>query len=314
MPRRSTLRALLCLSLWGPALAACAAAPAPAPACRFSEVDSLSLRSVQDHPVVTVSANGEPVNMLLDTGAETSVVTRATALRLRLPLEGGSAEAVTGIDGIRFQQVARATLALTGRGRVVRALVTDLPPGMEGIAGVLGVDVLSEYDIDLDQPGGRLTLLRAADCAADNVPWSARSWRFPAAFTTHGRVLIPVQLGEVAVEALLDTGVDHTVVAMDAARRAGLSDSELSNGTPFSFLGAALQAVTMREVLLPEVRVGPERFTSVPVQVPDATLPGANMLLGNDYLSHRRLLISWQRRAVFVRIEDQAKPVPPVAP
>ena len=305
MRKQSAFRAVLNLLLWGLALAACTPAPAPARSCRLSAVDSLSLRSIRDHPVVTVSVNGEPVNMLLDTGAETSVVTRAAASRLQLPTENGSAAPVIGIDGARVWPVARATLALTGRGRVLRLPVADLPPDMDGISGIVGVDVLSDYDLDLDQPNGRLTLLRAENCTAQDAPWPTlwpgRSFPLPSAFTPRGRVLVPVGLGEVTVQALLDTGVDRTVLARDAARRAGVTEAQIDSGTPMSFLGAALQTLTMREILLPTVQIGPERFTSMPVQVPESTLPGVNMLLGNDYLSRHRVLISWQRRVVFVR-------------
>ena len=167
---------------------------------------------------------------------------------------------------------------------------------------MLGVDVLSDYEVDLDQPGGKLTLRSAEGCTADDSPWPGRgSWPLPAAFTTHGRVLVPLHLGDVPVQAMLDTGVDHSVLDAETARRAGVTTAQLGSGTPSSFLGAALQPVTMREVSLPDVRIGPERFKAVPVEVPDMPLPGMNMLLGNDYLSRRQVLISWRRRAVFVR-------------
>ena len=287
-----------------PALAACAAPAPPAPACLQSAVDSLSLRAVRGRPVVTASVNGEPVNMLLDTGAETTLLTRAAAARLHLPLDRERTATVTGVDGISRQWAARATAALTGRGRVLDLVVFDLPGDLDGLSGVLGVDVLSDYDVSLDQPGGRITLVRTSGCTPDDAPRPGRWVRLPAAFTPRGRILAPVRLGDVTAQALLDTGEADWVVSPELARRAGVTDKQVAEGAPSSFLGAALKTLTMHTVQLPDVQVGPDRFSNLPVVVPETALAGVNMLLGNDYLSQRRVFISWARQAVFV--EDKA--------
>lgn len=298
MPRRrGCALAVLCVL----PLAACAAAPPHGPACRPTMVDSLALRSLDGHPVVTVSLNGNPVDMLLDTGAEGSVVTRATALRLGLTPGGAGRATITGIDGTRVLDVVRATVSLTGRGRSLSLPVVDLPGGMDSLAGVVGTDVLSDLDLDFDEAGAQVTLRRSTGCTADDLPSPGRWTRLPAAFTPQQRVLVPVRLGAITVQALLDSGVPASILSAETARRTGITDERVAAGAPFLFIGAALQPITGHSVRLDDVQVGVEPPGPMTVDVLPAELPWVNMLLGNEWLSRHRVVISWARRAVYVR-------------
>ena len=299
-PSRPSLRFLL-LSVLLAVPPAAAAAP-----CRSDVVDSLSIHSAGGHPVVTVSVNGEPVSMLLDTGADTTVVTPALAARLGLRVQAAAGDVATGLGGGAGVPVATATarVGLTGRPARQRILVLDLPGATGPIAGLAGVDILSGFDLDLDLPGGQVLLRRTASSCTDRdaPPWPGLpAERLPVRITPRNRVLVPVTLGALEVQAVLDTGVDGPILARDAAMRAGITDAEWRRGAPASFMGVGLRPVPIRMVRVPALAVGGEHLGAQDVAVPEVGPPGVEMLLGSDYLMTRRVLISWSRRALWVR-------------
>ncbi len=53
-------------------------------ACKLQRVVEWPVRAVRNHIVVDGAINGQPVGLVLDTGAQRSVILRATALRLDL--------------------------------------------------------------------------------------------------------------------------------------------------------------------------------------------------------------------------------------
>lgn len=105
-------------------------------------------------PVLPVGVSGDGadtvmVPMLLDTGADVSLLPTDTVRRLRLPRV--DTLVVSGFGGLKLEAaVHAATLRLGGTQLVARVVASD--------EALLGRDVLEQFELELDGPRGRLTL------------------------------------------------------------------------------------------------------------------------------------------------------------
>ncbi len=105
------------------------------------------------------------------------------------------------------------------------------------VDGVLGTDVLRWFAVDLDAPGGQMTLYRAEPCWIAAPPWpgpaiqlagvvvNRHSLEFPR------RILLPIELDGVAATALLDTGSQSSAVTLTLAGRVGVTDARAEDGS-----------------------------------------------------------------------------------
>jgi len=122
-----------------------------------------------------IGAEGEPVWLLLDTGANRSALDAGFAERSGLPVsEGGRVEGSAGVieaGGTRVTDLRLGDLVLP----VIEPTTSDLSglqgPGGEPAVGILGSDALAGLVVTLDFAGGRIAIAapsdatsRAADC------------------------------------------------------------------------------------------------------------------------------------------------------
>ena len=246
-------------------------------------------------PFVPASIGGTPVTMLLDTGSDGMLVTPEVAAALQLPPDPGRSTRLLGtggsrdapnvmLRGLRIGTAALSTLS-------VPVLALPLVPRTEpALAGLLGAPLLADYDLDLDVPRGRMTLLTG--CGAPGPDMT------PLPLTVQdGQVLAPVWVNGVALLALLDTGSRATILTAPAAARAGLGRSPSSANTARGVDGAPLAIGHARARSL---QLGERTMTDVPVSIAPLALGRADMVLGLDQLGQRRVVISYRTRRAWI--------------
>ena len=155
--------------------------------------------------VVPVVLDGQMARMVVDTGAERTVLTRAAVARLGLRLDpyvdsilrgaGGRLETYRNADvghaslgGMRLPQRAGAKLSLS---------VTDMALGADGL---LGGDLLRHFTLTLDFAAGTLALGPAGSRAGGNAVALRRLWP--------DLLLATVRLDGRALVALVDTELE----------------------------------------------------------------------------------------------------------
>ncbi|MGE5565247.1 MAG: aspartyl protease family protein [Parcubacteria group bacterium] len=174
-------------------------------------------------PTLKATVNGHPVNALLDSGAQYSVIDRAFADDLKLPQSFAPLLAV-GVGG--DTQFGRgATVDVKAGGLTLSQLkagVLDIGPLADRKKGlgaplILGQDVLRQVVADIDFPNRRLLL---AAPKAHPVPAGAKSVPVRA----QGRALTTqLWINGHAVEAVIDTGASMVLaLAENVAETAGL--------------------------------------------------------------------------------------------
>lgn len=174
---------------------------------------------------VAASVNGTPVNALLDSGAQYSVIDRAFAERLSLSSALDPPMVAVGVGG--QPQVARGARADIGVGALTLSglSVASLELGpVSRIAGlsvplILGQDMLNRVIADIDFPGNRLRLHASG---AYPLPDGATA----APVRGEGRALLAqVVLEGEPLDVIVDTGASGALaLTSSVAQEVGLLD------------------------------------------------------------------------------------------
>lgn len=288
-------------------LAACATPPPPGPAapgCTLARAASVPLRDARNFMLAPVSLDGQPLDFIVDTGAETSTVTPHAAAALHLPPDTRHASLLLGIAGpFRAPNVLVRSFAV---GDVVRSdqslsvgRMPHFPSGQPPVSGLLGADVLAGYDVDLDLPHGRMALYTPRDCSGF-VPWR-NAVAVPLARTRSGLVFVDVIVNGSTVRALLDTGARTTLLAREAAANLGITQSQLAGDPHRIGIGIGMGNVDVRQHRFASLGLPGAIEHNTIANVAEIKLPGVQMLLGADYLGARRVWISYSTGRLFLR-------------
>lgn len=288
------------------ALAACARpVPADLAACAPQRKADVPLLVRGGVPYMTARINGQPATMLLDTGANVTIVAPAAAARFGLREEPGSDMIGHDAGGVLAVAGARADRLALGDAELLQERVFVGPlalPGVDGqpIDGLIGTDVLANFDVDLDLPNERMTLYRANPCPGAGPPWSEASTRVEAATSGPGQLHVILQLDGIRLASLLDTGVSITTVSRRVALATGVSELDLALAPRVRSASLTQQGFESRARRFRELRVGDDVRRRPVLLVGDLPAAAGDALLGGDYLTSRRVWLSFRTGQVAV--------------
>jgi hypothetical protein len=263
-------------------------------------------------PVIDVRVGGVTVPMVVDTGANTTVVDPAL-----VPGDGALRVPGGGAGGPLPDIPLRAVGDLSIGGRVLPnrvAAAADLVGlfGVDGPRGILGADVLGEHVLEIDPAQKRVRLFPAGATGPDPT----------------GLVAIPVErfagglLKTVAslagsggptdgsgrpIGLLVDTGGERTVLSWHAVNPLGLLPGAKGTRRIGEAVGADGHLTPVYEAALPGLQVGALR--RAPGSLAVANLPAARRLLGEgavgvlgvDLLLQGRLIVDAPGGTVWVQ-------------
>jgi predicted aspartyl protease len=291
---------LLLLLLAG--LAGCAAPEN----CALVPLAEMPLDTRANLMFVTAVIAGQQVRLLVDTGAERTVLTQDAVARLGLSHDSRHMTRSSGIGGSSANWDADIHGIVLGQTRfpvdhvAVGNFTIDHIDGPR-TDGLLGADILLAFDMDIDTAGHRLTLYRVRRCPDAVPPWREAAIRIDGVDARRDRLLVPITLDGEAGMAILDTGAQATTIGMAMARRLGLSPASLENDRTIMARGAAPLPVAVHVHRFRELVVGGEARIEGPTLavVPNGTAIG-DALLGGDFLRGRRVWLSFATRRLFV--------------
>jgi len=291
---------LCCLALALPAGRALAAEGGCAPHLR-AQLNISPLGA----PVVTLNVNGAPVQLLLDTGAERTVLTAAAARRVGLRPDFRHARLVRGFGSrvraaeVRAVRVAAGSMALPALDFMVVPLSLPRAEG-EQIDGVLGADMLDRFDIDLNFGQHIVLLYDPADCANPELPWLRDYVAVPGSLSRHLHVAFPITLDGHALTAFIDTGAERSLLDSSASGRLGLDPKALRHDEAVEMQGVSSRTVTAREHRFNQLGVADEVLLSPTVGVTALRMDDADVLVGADLLNHERIWLSYAAHRIYI--------------
>lgn len=307
------------------ALGACAMNGGAADHCDMAHITDLKLERHGQGFYTTVGINAKPVLMRVDTGSELNLIRARDARALGLTFRGFQTVEIHGVGGLRSANYAEAHDVRLGEahGSDLDLVAVDEIPAPEPVAGILGMDFLYSYDIDLDFVGGRLRLYKALHgCSTpqavisgplyevDLVQYETRSTTDPN-FLPSRRLspAIAVTVNGVKLRALVDTGADHTFMFRNSAARAGISQNQLAGAV--TARGVGPRAIRGDVRIGAPVTIGDLTISNMPIVVGDQrsdSETGVDVLLGNDFLTRVHVWISHSSNALILQFPPTASP------
>jgi predicted aspartyl protease len=287
--------------------------------CSLSLVSRLPLTLSSSGLLVPVTLDGQPAQLIFDTGSFTSILSVAAANRIGLRhtrTEETDAVMATlgGIGGGRSAMgVTARTMDLGGlKGRDVNLLAADFRPALGD--GLLSIDLISKYDVDLDFPDHQVILYEPiGDCRAPSAFLASPLYSVPLRpFGRDRRPRVTVSIGGQEVVAMLDTGAGHSAIFRQAAGRLGLHMDDLAADPHAHAAGVGPNAVrSVRHVFAP-VTIGDLTFDHMSVDIlDDHASDDVQMLLGADFQHAVHLWISYSSGTLIMQYPPRpSKKVP----
>jgi predicted aspartyl protease len=290
-------------------LAACQDPSAPSTTayrCTVQRTAVLPVALVRGFLLVPGELNGNRAMFVVDTGAEATMVTPQATTEFGLDRDRAHRTIIHGIGGqittfnARVMSFAIGNQELLDRGVAVGPL-PNVPATEPQIAGLLGADYLSDYDLDLDVPHHTLTLYRMDGCGDNFVPpWHLARSIVPIRREHKDLLMLDVMVDGERINAMFDSGARVTTLSAAAAGRLGIDEVAMAHDRSITQSGVDRNAVSGHVHQFDQVQVGREVFHDPHLEIAALVLPNAEMLLGADYLRTRHIWVSYTARKLFV--------------
>ena len=273
-------------------------------ACILTKAADIPVTAERGFISAPATIDDKPVTMLIDSGAESSMVTPSAMQSLQLSQDLHRQTTIRGTGGvIHSQNALLQSIGIGGmeeldQSAAVGALPVSQGPAMHA-SGLLGADWLSDFDVEFDLPHHRIALYRVHGCSGDYVPWRGPKSTTNAQVWGRGLVLLSVSVDGHPVTALLDSGANRSTLGESAAEAAGIDAAAMAadrTGQNIGVDGAVRVSHQHRFALL---KVGGAAYADPLIAIGPLHLAMADMLLGADWLRGNRVWVSYATRKVI---------------
>lgn len=296
-------------------------------------VTSVDLATNDDHTEVFAKLNldGKDEYFLIDTGASLSTITKETADALNLDREPVNV-ALIDVNGRESHEAGRVKSLMLGTlhaSNVDFIIMRDNPfgEGNKEIAGLLGADFLSNYDLEIDYGANKLTLLSPDHCPGKVIYWPATAVAaIPIDVSNKDDIALTVTLDGKPVKATLDTGASNTTLSRGYAQENyGINESspgvkvigELNKAHGSAVLSTHFKMLTFGDDETGSISLGnPQvdliadyqgnsniqgiQHTGSKLQPKTAAVKLPDMLLGMNVLKHLHIYIAYGEQKLYV--------------
>ena len=275
---------------------------AAADACKSQSHVDVPVTLADGVPIMRLTVSSKELVLILDTGAESTVISTSAADRLQLARTMVYPRRLRGLGGgvvagtIALPGLAIAGVELPNFGALVGPI--DLPK-LGGVVpdGVLGADILSDYDVDLDLAHSRVRLV----CSLGPPDWTRPYRPVEANRSVHNRLFFWSTLDGKKVAVIVDTGAQHSVVDSRAALAAGMDAQAFGREPAMTVRGiSGAGGMQARRYRFREMLVGGVNLANPPLVVAPLGLEDADVVLGADFLRDHRVRLSYRLRRIFL--------------
>ncbi len=281
-----------------------------AASCRLQRLESVPLRDDGGFLSIPATTAGQPIRLMIDTGSDAGLLTPQAASRFRLAPDPDRHVRIQGTGGTG-RSAPIATLPALAIGGLLLGDVSmpigSLPaaPNLAPpVAGFLGGDVLSRFDLDIDVPNATLAFYRvdlpSLACATPPA-WNGAYATIP--LTRHGvRLSLGATLDGHPISALVDTGARSRLLSQAAGRRIGVPAAALAADPGGIDSGVDMHEQVYHWHVFKSLVIGGETALSPTLTVaPLSAEEPFDMLLGTDWLAGHEVWISYSTGQMFRR-------------
>ncbi len=306
----------------------CFAGEVSASNCKIEKQAELPLGYANGVATVEAKIEGKAVVFGIDTGAQT-VVTPETAEKLgllpglrRTLLNGTTATTIAGQVTVRDFEFAGEHYLWKDITKVSLPKPAAPDPKFKAAAGLIGMDILGNYDFDFDFPHRKLTLYKIKGCATVPPPDYENLQVIAFKFNEGRNILFPVDLDGKKITAILDTGAVLNMITRIGVKKVRVTEDQLKADPVMESTG--IGNVTRKHPLhkFNTLTIGGAAHSNVPFGVVSRPLGQADALIGQLYLFTRRFRVSSATHTLYVENRQAApsvqssgspSPLPPLA-
>lgn len=263
--------------------------------------------------VAPVRINGRgPFRFILDTGANRSAMSAATARAVDLVPSEDATVSVHGITGSAALPVVHVERFEVGELAFKDQRMPVLPSAVfGGVDGILGIDCLQQARVEVDFGEDRVTISRSRKRRA-----SSDYLVVPARLKHGGLLQVNGRVGRVRVNAILDTGAERSLgnPALQEAlvlRARSPHETELT-----TVIGATPQLVQGTSFKVPAIAIGGARLSNLTVTFGDlhvfniwSLLEQPALLIGMDLLGTlQHFVVDYPRREFHLKTWSSGGP------
>jgi predicted aspartyl protease len=249
--------------------------------------------------LVPVELDGKQATLLLDTGAERTILSRAAVLRLGLRRDRWVSTTLRGAGGlldrranadVRVARAGGAELFSGMPGKMLSLPVTSA--AFPGADGLLGGDLLRHLTVDLDMPRGTLVLRPPPEPAPAGRAEAGKAAAVPLQLFERCLPLARVRLDGHELTALIDTGASGTILNARGLYRMGLIGALPEAPPPVTLRGIGGESpATPRR--FKELRIGTVAWQSPTLLTETVPEAAFDLILGMDLLRQQRVVLSY---------------------
>lgn len=273
-------------------------------------------------PIVIAAIGSIPAAMVVDTGAEGTIISRQLAVQL-------------GMTGF-FKEINYRFVRIGGIGGSTAAFVEPAPPITLGNAqaknmkiyvltkdtgqvalgtksavdGIMGNDIWFWNNLYLDFPDGKLILVDRQSCLRPAPNWPGKIIQVPFSAEILGYIVLPVAVDGHAIMAILDTGAAVSTLPGSLLSAAGLKPE---NAIPLRVIrlvgaGGVISADLDRFKI---ITIGDQSFPNPVFAVPQIGVPDyqglgvanpyGDMIIGEDFIRRHRIFISYATHTLYIQ-------------
>jgi predicted aspartyl protease len=294
--------------------------PAPAAAeCKLLQVAEFQVDTNRNRVVFDGELNSQRIKVLIDTGAETSLIWRSAATRLGLKLSIVPGAHMYGVGGESVAEAAYVNQLKLGNFTANKWNLFVAGGIQGGFDMVLGQDFFSKYVVEFDLQHHAVRLFHPRGCRTEQLAyWSTTYSLAEIDSTTRGsqRIETTVLLNGKKVHAIVDSGAAMSAVSKFAAARAGVEVEGDKRESVQQISGLGRKSVESWVGTFDSFSLGDESLRNARLRIADmnqhnrttnlgsrleSVVEGIpDMMIGADFLwSHRMMIDVEERKMVF---------------
>ena len=273
---------------------------AQAAACRLEPGADIPLTMLDRYPMAAASINGQPAQLIYDTGGAGTMLTAGAVAKFGLTPTPNPPKANFTSSGVPLEVTFSHVQSLEALGASRKDF--DIPViGDMGVDGNAGQDIMAR-DTEIDLAHHRLRVFTPTDCATPaQAHWAEEDRMQVLMIADRTRIFGTVSVNGVELTALFDTGSPYSALTADAAARAGVHPGD--PGVTQTHASHGLNGKVGLDSWVAgfnDITIGGETIEKPRLEFILKHNYSADMILGADFfLAHRVLISKDQHRLYF---------------
>ena len=296
--------------------------PAAADSCQLEQFASVPVKfAPSGHLLLDVALDGEPTELILDTGAGASTLSGAYVERRQWPVSETRVWGY-GLTGKGLSGMVRVGLLRLGdavsRGPAFGVANFGGDGRDGGPVGLFAADYLANYEVELDLAAGRIKLFSQDHCAGTLVFWAREYFRLPLQLTQDKRLTAEVPVDGRTLKALIDTGAPQTTMRLATARQlfdvappdgrtataSGIDGVKIAT-FPHKFDSLTFGGITLRNTTVQISDINSGQGAGNPGSHITGKLDQPDLIIGMSLLRQLHFLIAYSEPALYFTVGDQ---------